>query len=192
MTGSGASPSLDRIGGRWRVHAPLSLGVIGLYGALILIVFVFGRPGGSAGSINPLWLVDGLLLVFLARYASTSYSMDADRLYARRIFGSRSIRLEDVRRIELANLRDLSPASFFGGWGWRGRMWSPMIGSFDAVHTVSTGVLVHARSVPLFVSPPDPSRFAQELSRRARSYFDGVEVGPGIPGGTVPGALPAS
>jgi hypothetical protein len=111
--------------------------------------------------------------------------MDADRLSALRLFGSRTIALEEIHRIELANLRELSPTGFFRGWGWRGRMWSPAVGQFDSVHTVAAGVLVYAGPVPLFVSPSDPLGFVSELSRRVRSYRGDVELvvgnGPGRP-----------
>jgi len=105
--------------------------------------------------------------------------MDAETLSARRLFGSRRVRLEEVRRIELANLRDLGPIGVIGTWGWRGRVWSPVIGTFDCIHTVSPGVLVSVGAVPMFLSPTDPKGFARELSRRARSW--GVELEPDAP-----------
>ena len=141
-----------------------------------------------ARSLSAPWVVAFLaavLLVYLARYVSTYYVLDADALSARRLFGSRRILLEDIRGVELANLRDLGPAGLVGTWGWRGRVWSPIIGPFDTIHTVSPGLLVTAGKAPLFLSPRDPVAFARELSRRARSW--GVEL-PVEPGALVPGA----
>ncbi|MGI0128848.1 MAG: hypothetical protein ACREEC_01610, partial [Thermoplasmata archaeon] len=66
------------------------------------------------------------------------------------------------------------------------RMWSPVVGSFDSIHTRSSGVMVFAGDVPLFVSPRDPAAFALELSRRVRSYNPEVELGPGVPAGVRP------
>ena len=117
-----------------------------------------------------------ILLLFLVRYVSTRYSLDSEQLLAWRLFGSRRVRLEEIRRIEYANLRDLGPVGLIGTWGWRGRVWSPTVGKFDTVHTVSDGLLISAGDVPLFVSPADPRGFARELSRRARSW--GVELEP--------------
>jgi hypothetical protein len=168
--------------GRWVSHAPLSYGVVGMYVFLILILYLVGRAAGPTIIPDPILFVVAILALFLARYASTTYSMDADQLLAWRLFGSRSVPLSEIRRIELANLRNLGPVSFWGGWGWRGRTWSPTVGTFDSIYTISPGVLIHEGSVPLFVSPKDPVEFATELSRRVRSYNDAVEIGPGIPG----------
>ncbi|HEV2519195.1 MAG TPA: hypothetical protein VGX00_01045 [Thermoplasmata archaeon] len=166
--------------GRWVSHAPLPIEVLAFYGIVIVALFFLGRSTSPSILPNPVLLLDAIVGVFLIRFASTTYAMDAERLAARRLFGSRVVRLEEVRRIELASLRELSPTSFLGGWGWRGRMWSPVVGSFDSIHTRSAGVMVYAGAVPLFVSPRDPGAFATELSRRARSYSDSVELGPGI------------
>jgi hypothetical protein len=169
--------------GRWSSHAPLPVEVIALYGVIIVVLVILGRPTSVSAFPSPILVLDLIVILFFLRYASTTYSMDSERLRARRLFGSRAVLLEDVRRIEYANLRDLSATGFFGGWGWRGRMWSPVVGSFDSIHTRSSGVMVYAGDVPLFVSPRDPPAFALELSRRARSYFPAVELGPGVPGG---------
>jgi len=153
-----------------------------LYLILAAVLFAY------RGSISVPWAFEFLaavLLVYLGRYVSTYYVLDADHLKARRLFGSRTIRFEDIRAVQLANLRDLGPVGLVGTWGWRGRVWSPIIGSFETVHTVSPGVLVTAGKVPLFVSPRDPVAFARELSRRSRSW--GVEL-PVDPGAMVPGA----
>ncbi|HEV2428822.1 MAG TPA: PH domain-containing protein [Thermoplasmata archaeon] len=166
--------------GRWHEQAPISVGVAVLYGVLILALLFLGRPTGRSAIPNPLALLAILLGVFFARYASTGYTMDSERLHARRLFGSRSIPYSEVHRIELASLRELSPTSLLGGWGWRGRMWSAGVGTFDSVHTVAFGVLIRPAEVPLFVSPKDPVAFARELSRRVRSDHAELELGPGI------------
>ncbi|MGI0129826.1 MAG: hypothetical protein ACREEC_06710, partial [Thermoplasmata archaeon] len=105
--------------GRWRSHAPLPIEVVALYGIIIVVLLVLGRPTSPFKFPSPVLLLDLIVIVFFARYASTTYSMDSDRLRARRLFGSRAIRFDDVRRIEFENLRDLSATGFFGGWGWR-------------------------------------------------------------------------
>ena len=171
--------------GRVRVGAPVSAAVVILYLALVvLIVYATSRTRFTSNPLVPEFLV-AVIFLFLGRYASTYYVLDDRALHARRLFGSRTVSLEEVRKIELANLRDLGPVSFFGGWGWRGRMWSPFIQTFDAIHTVSPGVLVTAGDVPLFVSPKDPGRFAEELSRRVRSYHPEVRLGPFSPASAV-------
>lgn len=154
-----------------------SYAVIGTYIflALLLLYLGIGRPDSGVDPEVTYFLV-AVCAFFLARYLSTHYRLDESTLRARRILGSRKIRFEDVRRIEYANLRDLGPVGFFGSWGYRGRMWSPTIGSFDAVYTDSRGLLVTAGAVPLFLSPHDPDDFARELSRRVRSYTGPLEV----------------
>jgi hypothetical protein len=151
--------------------APVSVG------ALVFNLFLIGVLLLVNGSSNillypdvPLFLA-AVILVFLLRTLSTRYILDSDRLVAWRLWGSRRIPLEEVRRIRLANIRDIGGVGFFGVWGWRGRMWSPIenIGRFDGVYTVPRGVLVFAEPVPLFLSPPDPEEFVRELSRRVRS-----------------------
>ena len=162
--------------GRVRAGAPISVAVIGMYIVLILlIVYATDRSSYTSNALVPEFLV-AVILVFLARYVSTYYLLDDRALHARRLFGSRSVSLEEVRNIQLANLRDLGPVGFFGGWGWRGRMWSPIVKTFDSIHTVSPGVLVTAGAVPLFISPKRPEEFAEELSRRVRSYNPDVAL----------------
>jgi hypothetical protein len=157
-------------GGRLRVGAPISVSVVILYLLLVaIIVYATDRASFTSNPIVPEFLI-GVMFLFLARNLSTYYVLDDRALHARRLFGSRTVPLEQVRMLEYANLRDLGPVSFFGGWGWRGRMWSPLIQTFDAIHTVSAGILVTAGDVPLFVSPKNPAEFAAELSRRVRSY----------------------
>jgi Bacterial PH domain len=118
------------------------------------------------------WLIPFLafvILLLLVRYLSTSYTIDGQYLRAWRILGGQRAPLKNVRRIEYASLRDLSATGFWGAWGWRGRMWSPRIGRFDAIYTDTAGLLVTAGDVPMFISPVDLQGFAQELSRRVRS-----------------------
>jgi hypothetical protein len=160
---------------RYVVWAPKSPGVIGFYLALVLgLAYATYAHSFSSQPYVTEFLV-AVLLIFLVRYASTRYTLGAETLSAWRAFGSRKVPLEEIRKIEFANLRDLGPVSVLGGWGWRGRMWSPIVGRFDSIHTASPGLLVSAGAVPLFISPPDPEAFARELSRRVRSYNDAVE-----------------
>jgi hypothetical protein len=159
--------------------------VVGTY-VFLLIVLLIVLPSSSFVTIA--WVPYALavfLLAALARYLSTTYRIDDRELRAWRILGGRRVRLEQVRRIEFASLRDLSPSGFFGAWGWRGRMWSPLIGRFDSLHTeAALGLLVSAGDVPLFISPRDPEGFARELSRRVRSYTGRLAVDVGDPLGT--------
>jgi uncharacterized membrane protein (DUF485 family) len=156
--------------GRVRAGAPVSVGVVAMYIVLvILIAYATEKTRFSSNPVVPEFLV-AVILLFLARYASTYYVIDDRALHARRLFGSRTVKLDEVRSLQYANLRDLGPVSFFGGWGWRGRMWSPFVQTFDAIHTVSAGILVSAGDVPLFISPRHPGEFGEELSRRVRSY----------------------
>jgi len=155
--------------------AKLSAGVMGLYlvlmGALVYL--------GSYHLINPLVaeVLVAALILYLGRYLSTRYRLDAHTFAALRLFGSRRIPLEDIRHAVPANLRDLAPVSFIGSWGWRGRMWSPRIGPFDTVHTTSEGLLISGGDmVPVFISPKDPEAFLVELSRRVRSYHPDVDL----------------
>ncbi|HXW66670.1 MAG TPA: hypothetical protein VEL82_02140 [Thermoplasmata archaeon] len=163
------------------MHGHLSAATIGVYAFVVLILYFLGVR--SPVVMYP-WLIEAVIvltLVLLARYLSTTYRIDRAAMSALRLFGSRNVALRDVRRIEILSFRDLSPVGFFGGWGWRGRMWSPRVGAFDAIHTDSAGVLVTAGEIPLFVSPRDPAAFARELSRRVRSYAGPLEVDDGAP-----------
>jgi hypothetical protein len=159
--------------------------VVGTYVFLLLIVVLI-LPGSASAAFR--WVPYALalfLVAALARYLSTSYRIDDLNLRAWRILGGRRVRLEEVRRIEYASLRDLSPTGYFGAWGWRGRMWSPVIGRFDSVHTeASLGLLITAGDVPVYISPRDPEGFARELSRRVRSYTGRLAVDVGDPTGT--------
>jgi energy-coupling factor transporter transmembrane protein EcfT len=150
----------------------------------IILVVVLFVPGGLP--TKDLWvpvLLVAVTFLFLARYLSTTYSMNDSFLRAARILGGRRVRLEEVRKIEYANLRDLgSTGGMLGGWGWRGRMWSPLVGHFDAIFTdPSQGLLVSADGAPLYITPVDRVAFARELSRRVRSYTGPLEADVGDP-----------
>lgn len=165
----------------YRSAAAISYGVVGFYLVLAVLLLLAGQNPTFITFPAVLYLLVVVLVVFLVRYLSTRYWMDAERLGAWRLFGSRTIRLEEVRKIERANLRDLGPVGLIGSWGWRGRMWSPTIGTFDAIQTTSDGLLVTVGAVPLFISPRDPNGFARELSRRVRSYTGPLEADAGDP-----------
>ncbi len=129
------------------------------------------------------WAIGIFLVASLGRYLSTSYRVDDTSLSAWRLLGGRRVRLDEVRKIEYASLRDLAPTGgLLGSWGWRGRMWSPVVGRFDSIYTdASRGLLVSAGDVPLYISPRDPDAFARELSRRVRSYSGRLAVDVGDP-----------
>jgi hypothetical protein len=174
-------PVLDEHG-RYRAAGELSYITIGVYVFLILILYLVVLPSPA---VSYQWGIDAIIVItvfFLVRYLSTSYSIDDVHLRAWRIAGGRRVRLADVRKIEMVRLRDLSPTGFFGSWGWRGRMWSPLFGSFDAIYSDPTGLLVTADGVPLFISPRHLDEFARELSRRVRSYTGPLDVDAGQPG----------
>jgi hypothetical protein len=158
------------------MHSAVPVGVIIFY-ILLETVIGYAASRGTFSSFPFIaWILTAILVLFLVRMVSTRYILDAEKFHAWRLFGSRSVALDNVRKIESGNLRDLGPVSFLGGWGWRGRMWSPVIGPFDAIYTISRGLLVTADRVPVFISPKDPARFARELSRRVRSYAGPLEV----------------
>jgi len=163
----------------------LSYSVIGVYVFLILVaVFILPKSGLAAWALG---VIVFLFLFFLARYLSTTYSLDDTHLRAWRIAGSRRIRLETIRRIEFGSMRELSPTGFLGSWGWRGRMWSPRMGAFDAVYTdPAKGLLISGEGVPVYITPTDIEEFARELSRRVRSYSSRLTVDVGDPHGSDP------
>ena len=176
--------SLD-VEGRYHAWGQISYLIVGTYLFLLLIlVVVLYRTTVLAwwGA----WVIFALLLGSLVRYLSTHYRIDDLHLVASKLLGGVRIRLDQVRRIEYAALRDLAPASgMFGAWGWRGRMWSPVIGQFNSVYTDSVqGLLVTAGTFPLYLSPRRPEAFARELSRRVRSYSGRLAVDVGDPHGT--------
>jgi len=164
----------------FRRRGQFSYTVIGVYVFLIVLAILIVPRYTSAW-----YAIDGILILFLfflLRYLSTSYSLDDTHLLAWRLPGARRIRLETIRRIEYASMRELGPTSFVGSWGWRGRMWSPSIGAFDAVYTDPVkGILVSGEGVPIYISPTDLTLFARELSRRARSYSGRLTVDVGDP-----------
>ena len=180
--------NLDRAG-RYSDWGRLSYTIVGVYLFLtVLVLVVLDRSTGVA-----VWtpaVVAGLFLFFLVRYLSTHYRIDGEELRAWKLLGGARVRLDQVRRIEYTALRDLSPtASFFGAWGWRGRLWSPAIGAFNSIYTdPARGLLVTAHPVPLYLSPRDPEAFARELSRRVRSYLGPLEADVGAPGEDTPAA----
>jgi hypothetical protein len=169
---------------RYWVGGQLSAITIGVYAFLILILYFVVLRSPAISYPEGIEFVIALTVFFLVRYLSTSYSIDDEYLRTFRIAGGRRIRLADVRKIEYTRLRDLSPTGFFGAWGWRGRMWSPVIGPFDAVYTDPTGILVTAGEFPIFISPRHTADFARELSRRVRSYTGPLAVDAGQPGGS--------
>jgi hypothetical protein len=165
--------------GRYHDRAKISPWNIGAYLVLLLIVLFLFR-GSSVQSWVPYTLF-ALVLLLLARYLSTQYVIDDTHLHARRILGGQRVALDEIHQIEYASIRDLSPVGFFGSWGWRGRMWSPRVGTFDSIYTDTFGLLVSPTHYPLFVSPADPAGFARELSRRVRSFSGSLAVDVGDP-----------
>ena len=173
-------PSLDSAG-RYHDRGRFSALVLGVYGFLAIVIVVALRDEfGTSSAWVPIALLVAIAFL-VVRYLSTGYRIDDEYLRARRILGGQKLRLDQVRRIEYAALRDLSPTGFFGSWGWRGRMWSPVLGRFDAVYTEPAGLLVTAGDIPLFISPRDLPGFARELSRRVRSYTGRLTVDVGDP-----------
>ncbi len=185
------SPPTPRLDSKGRYHdrGRYSAGVIGVYIFFAIVVAVGLRGDFGTSSAWVPGLLIALLFFFLARYLSTRYSIDDTYLRAWRILGGRKVRLETIYRIEYASLRDLSPTGFIGSWGWHGRMWSPIVGRFDVLHTEPAGLLMAAPPYPLFISPRDVPTFARELSRRVRSNGGTLAIDVGAPGkATAPAA----
>ncbi len=171
MTGASSPPSAVRTGPRpprggfnpvYRMPTARNNVVVGFY--LVLLVALYFLKG-LVGLDIALFLI-AVLLVYFARELSIRYVLNDDDLIAWRIFGWRRVPLASIRKVERASLRELSPVSFFGAWGWRSRMWSPVIGRFDNISGYHAGLLVFGQGVPLFLSPADPEAFAQELVSR--------------------------
>ncbi len=177
------APSLD-VHGRYRAGGALSYATIGAYVFLILLLYFVLLHSAAISYPYGIDAVIAATVFLMVRYLSTSYTIDDSYLRAWRLLGGRRVRLAEVRKIEFLRLRDLAPTGFFGSWGWRGRMWSPMIGTFDALYTDPSGILVTVGEVPIFISPRRPQEFARELSRRVRSYTGPLDVDAGRPGGT--------
>lgn len=155
--------------------ARVSVGVVVFYLILIVLIVYLGAARLTSALVAEALVA--ALVVYLGRYLSTRYWLSPRTFGAVRLFGSRRIPIDEVRHVAPATLRELAPVSFIGSWGWRGRMWSPRIGPFDTVHTVSEGLLVSGGSgVPVFISPRDPAAFVAELSRRVRSYHPDVDI----------------
>jgi hypothetical protein len=155
--------------------ARYSIGIIVFYFLLIAAFTYLGADHLINAVVAE--VIVAAFIVYLGRYLSTRYRLSPFTFSASRLFGSRRIPIEEIRHVVPANLRDLAPASFFGSWGWRGRMWSPQVGPFDTVQTVSEGLLVYGGTgVPVFISPTDPGAFVTELSRRVRSYHPDVDI----------------
>jgi hypothetical protein len=190
ITSGGGAPSRGRIqlagaaggnGGSWpsatppahvyRMPASKSLGVVIFYIFLMVIVFIAEYYESGSSSYLPYLYpaLEVVLVLFLLRYATTGYRIDSEELRASRLLGGRRVRLELIRKIQFANLRELGPVGVSMTWGWRGRAWSPTVGKMDTVSTVSRGLLVTAGEVPVFISPVDVVAFRRELSRRVRS-----------------------
>jgi hypothetical protein len=179
---SSPTPRIDPQG-RYLAWGKISYTIVGVYLFLELLVLLFiGRPGTDIAWWAP-WAISAFLLLSLARYLSTHYRIDDLFLRASRILGGTKLRLDQVRRIEFVSLRDLSPTTgMMGSWGWRGRMWSPIIGRFDSIHTdAAHGLLVSAGDDILYLSPRNSAAFARELSRRVRSYSGRLAVDVGDP-----------
>ncbi len=138
-----------------------------VYLLLDVVVFLVLKDPASNPWVPP--FLGAVILLFLARYLTTLYTIDGTYVRAWRILGGQKVRLKDIRKIEFGSLRELSATGFFAAWGWRGRMWSPRVGKFDSIHTDSYGLLITGGTVPLFISPNDADAFAEELSRRVRS-----------------------
>jgi hypothetical protein len=146
-----------------------------MYVVLILLMIAFLPRTGSGVWVLAVILV--ALAFFLGRYLSTTYSMNDTIFRAWRLGGSRRIPLESIRRIEYGSMRELGGTGFVGSWGWRGRMWSPFLGAFDAIYTdPAKGIIVTGEGVPIYFSPNDLENFARELSRRVRSYTGPLDV----------------
>jgi hypothetical protein len=165
--------------GRYLIRGKYSTWNIGAYLVLLGVIYLLIRDPG--GNYWVPWALTAVVLLLLARYLSTHYVLDDASLRASRLLGGRKLALEDIRQIDYASVRDLSPVGFFGSWGWRGRMWSPRVGALDLIYTDTFGLLIETTGVPLFISPADPAAFARELSRRVRSFNGPLELDVGDP-----------
>ncbi len=175
--------------GRYHDRGKYSPWNLGAYILLLVVVVVVFRTATAQAWVPTALII--LVLILLARYLTTYYVLDDSFLHARRLLGGQRVALEEVRQIEYSSLRDLSPVGFFGSWGWRGRMWSPRVGTFDSIHTDVFGILVTTTGVPMFISPENPAEFARELSRRVRSFSGPLAIDVGDPAYQAAAAVPS-
>jgi hypothetical protein len=145
-------------------RSSVSGAVVGTYLFIILIFVLLWKAWGLLNEYASAFLIL-VLLVYLARILSLTYKIRDDTLKASRLFGSRTVPLDSIRRVEAGSLRELAPVSWTGGWGWRSRMWSPVIGYFDNLSTVHQGLVIYGDGVPLFISPVDRDVFLKELDK---------------------------
>ncbi len=141
--------------------------VVGFYLVLLGALFLLEHIVGWGVT----FFLMAVLLLYLGRELSIHYVLDDSALRAQRIFGWRSVPLDSIRKIDRVSLRDISPVSAFGSWGWRSRMWSPTVGKFDNISSAHAGLMVYGDGVPLFISPRDPEEFGRELSSRTQAEW---------------------
>jgi hypothetical protein len=170
--------------GKYRMRARLSVAVIVTYGLLLVLILLLIAPELHGVYVWATVLLVVLLLFYLARYLSVSYTLDDTHLRARELFGGRRVPFEEIRAIEYASLRDLSPTGgMFASWIGTGKMYSPSLGDFQMVFTdAAEGLMISAGVYPLYISPRDREAFAKELSRRVRSYTGPLLKDVGFPG----------
>lgn len=168
--------------GKKPTFRPYTMGPKRSYGVpvtylILLALLAYAYEHGAAASVSVFAFagVAALVLLYLGRELSVRYLIDRKYLRAWRLFGTRKVRLSQIRKVELASLRDLSPSGFTGTWGWRSRVWSPQVGKFDSIHTSHVGMLVHGDGVPLFISPRDRDQFLRALVERVRRTNPTVE-----------------
>ena len=164
------------------------MGIIGAYAVLLLIILLVILPRESKQYTWVPYLLTAAIVFLLVRHFSVRYLITESELRAWKVLGGRRIPLEEVRKIEYSALRDLAPSGIMAGsvavFGWHGRMWSPIVGTFDSIYSdPAQGLLVTAAGNPLYISPADRDAFARELSRRVRSYTGPLEKDVGHPGG---------
>ena len=175
-------PRLDA-SGIYRQRGRLSYAVIGVYVFLILVLIViFPLRNTLAYSWAP-WAVAALFVLFLARYMSTSYSIDDSYLRAWRILGGRRIALEKVNKIEYDNLAtwDRRADSSGPGAGTVGCGAPRSAALTPSIRTPRREFSSRRRGCPSTSPPFDVPEFARELSRRVRSYTGRLLVDVGDP-----------
>lgn len=140
---------------------------VGAYIFLVILMVILFETKNIPENVG-LFLV-AVLVVYLARMVSLHYTLEDGKLKVLRLFGSRRVPISEVHKVEPSSLRDLSPVSFMGGWGWRSRMWSPVVGRFDNLSTVHKGLMIYATEPPFFISPKDPDKFLAQLQKETGS-----------------------